>query len=69
LPVLGLEVSVSDAPKLIVNEGKYLLERLFVTLFPLKEELRDLARPILGHLSLPAVYVQAIVCKRSFGVN
>ena len=67
--MLGLEVSVGDAPKLVVNERKYVLERLFVTLFPLQEELRDLARPILGHLSLPAVYVRAIVCKRSSGVN
>jgi hypothetical protein len=35
--MLGLKVSVRDASKLIVNEGKYLLERLRVTLFPLEE--------------------------------
>jgi hypothetical protein len=33
--MLGLKVSVRDASQLTVNEGKYLLERLFVTLLPL----------------------------------
>jgi hypothetical protein len=35
--VLGLKMSVRNAAQLIVNEGKYLLERLRVTLFPLEE--------------------------------
>ena len=67
--MLGLKVSVRDASKLIVNEGKYLLERLFVTLFPLEEEPRDLARPILGHSFFAATYLRTMLCKRSFAVN